>query len=91
MLSFGAPNCLEHVGLFRTREVHHNLPIVRPQSKSRVVLGLYGRGSFVDLTQTEDIVDGSTQTKPGEDLLFFGGCYLDELASNLDDNLDLAF
>lgn len=91
VLGLGGTYCLENVDLLGTGEVHHDLAVIGPQAKCRVILGLYRSRRFIDFTQTEDVVHGRVQPEAWVHLLLLRRCDLDKLAAYLDYALDLAF
>jgi hypothetical protein len=89
ILGLGASDGLQNIGFFGAGEVHDDPAIVRPEPKSGVVFGLNRRWGLVNLAQSEYVVDGAVQPVFWEDVLLLCRCYLDELAANFDDHLDL--
>lgn len=90
IIGLRCPDALQDFRLYRTGEVHDNLATVSPEPECRVVISLYRRRCFVDVTDAENVVDGGAESKAREDILLLGSCHLYELAANIDDHFDLS-
>lgn len=91
MFRLGPSDSLENVNLLWACEVHDDFAVVRSQTEGRVIFGLHRRRSFVNLAQTENVVNRSAEAETGEYFLLSGRSDLHKLAADFDDDLNLAF
>lgn len=90
MLHLGTTYGLEDVGLLWAGEVHYDLAIVCSQAKCRVIFGLYRRRRFINIAQSENIIDSRTEPETLVNLLLLRRCDLNKLTSDLDEDFNFA-